>query len=145
MKRFFLLILILFNSCAKQNSDLIKPQEKNFKSLKQLTFGGDNAEAYWSFDDKKIVFQSNNSKWGLECDQMFYGSFDQSYETEIPKMVSTGKGRTTCSYFLPNNNIIYASTHESQEKCPETPLRVDGNYVWFGKLFTSLYWPSFLS
>ena len=130
MKRFFLLILLLLNSCAKQNSDLIKPQEKNFKSLKQLTFGGDNAEAYWSFDDKKIVFQSNNSKWGLECDQMFYGNFDQSYGDEIPKMVSTGKGRTTCSYFLPNNNIIYASTHEAQEKCPETPLRVDGNYVW---------------
>jgi Tol biopolymer transport system component len=91
MKRFFLLILLLLNSCAKQNSDLIKPQEKNFKSLKQITFGGDNAEAYWSFDDKKIVFQSNNSKWGLECDQMFYGNFDQSYDAEIPKIELTLK------------------------------------------------------
>ena len=60
MNRFFLLLVILLNSCAKQNSDLIKSQEKNFKSLKQLTFGGDNDEAYWSFDDKKIVFQYNN-------------------------------------------------------------------------------------
>ena len=67
MKRFFLLILILFNSCAKQNSDLIKPQEKNFKSLKQLTFGGDNAEAYWSFDDKKLCFNPTiqNGDWSV--------------------------------------------------------------------------------
>ena len=130
MKRFFLLILLLLNSCAKQNTDLIKPQEKNFKSLKQLTFGGDNAEAYWSFDDKKIVFQSNNPKWSLKCDQMFVADFNKSFENEIPNMVSTGKGRTTCSYFLPNNNIIYASTHEFDHLCPETPLRVDGNYVW---------------
>jgi len=130
MNRFFLLLVILLNSCAKQNNDLIKPEEKNFKSLKQLTFGGDNAEAYWSFDDKRIVFQSNNPKWSLECDQMFVADFNKSFENEIPNMVSTGKGRTTCSYFLPNNNIIYASTHEFDHLCPETPLRVDGNYVW---------------
>ena len=108
MNRLFLLLAVLLNSCAKQNNDLIKPEEKNFKSLKQLTFGGDNAEAYWSFDDKRIVFQSNNPKWGLECDQMFVADFNESFENEIPNMVSTGKGRTTCSYFIPNNNIIYA-------------------------------------
>lgn len=130
MNRLFLLLAVLLNSCAKQNNDLIKPEEKNFKSLKQLTFGGDNAEAYWSFDDTRIVFQSNNPKWGLECDQMFVADFNESFENEIPNMVSTGKGRTTCSYFIPNNNIIYASTHEFNHLCPETPLRVDGNYVW---------------
>ena len=50
---------------------MIYPQEKNFKSLKQLTFGGDNAEAYWNFSDTKLVFQSNNPDWEVGCDQIF--------------------------------------------------------------------------
>ena len=49
---------------------MIYPQEKNFKSLKQLTFGGDNAEAYWNFSDTKLVFQSNNPGWEVGCDQI---------------------------------------------------------------------------
>jgi len=40
--------------------NLIYPEEKNFKSLRQITFGGDNAEAYWDFNDTNLVFQSNN-------------------------------------------------------------------------------------
>ena len=47
-------------------------EEKHFKNLRQLTFGGDNAEAYWSFDSKMVSFQSNNKDWGLNCDQIFY-------------------------------------------------------------------------
>ena len=131
MKRFFLLILLLLNSCAKQNSDLIKPQEKNFKSLKQLTFGGDNAEAYWSFDDKQLVFQSNYKSWNVGCDQMFLMNADETFKDRIPPMISTGKGRTTCSYFLPDNkHIIFASTHLVDENCPEVPLRKNGKYIW---------------
>ncbi len=141
-----LLLVVSFFSCKNekdlksQQSTSIKhsssdsilfPEEKHFKSIKQITFGGDNAEAYWSFDDKQIVFQSNNPKWNVTCDQMFLMNSDETFETKIPPMVSTGKGRTTCSYFLPDNkHIIYASTHLGGDACPETPMKKDGKYIW---------------
>jgi Tol biopolymer transport system component len=110
---------------------LIYPEEKHFKSIRQITFGGDNAEAYWSFDDKQLVFQSNYSEWGVGCDQMFLMDVSDSFEDSQPPMVSTGKGRTTCSYFMPDNqHIVYASTHLVDENCPEVPLRKNGKYVW---------------
>lgn len=110
---------------------LIFPEEVHFKSLRQVTFGGDNAEAYWSFDDQQLVFQSNYKKWGVECDQMFVMNVNDTFEDSQPPMVSTGLGRTTCAYFLPDNkHIIYASTHLGGELCPEVPLRENGNYVW---------------
>ena len=113
------------------NDSLIYPEETHFKSLKQITFGGDNAEAYWSFDDKQIVFQSNNKAWGVNCDQMFLMNVSETFETTIPPMISTGKGRTTCAYFLPDNeHIVYASTHLGGDECPDTPLRQNGKYVW---------------
>ena len=127
-----LLSILILISCKKEiNTDLTFEGEKYFKNIKQVTFGGDNAEAYWSFDDKQLVFQSNYNQWDVECDQMFLMNNDDSFEVNNPKMISTGKGRTTCSYFMPDNkHILYASTHEADEACPETPLRVDGNYVW---------------
>ena len=104
------------------------PEEKFFKSVKQLTSGGDNAEAYFSFDDQMITFQVTNPKWNATCDQIFYSSID-NFE---PKMVSTGKGRTTCSYFLPGDSLIlFASTHEASSECPpKPPPRKDHKYVW---------------
>ncbi len=114
-----------------QSESLIFKGEKHFKSLKQLTFGGDNAEAYWSFDDKQIIFQSNNTAWGVACDQMFLMNVGETFKTKIPPMISNGLGRTTCAYFLPDNkHIIYSSTHLGGEKCPETPLRKNGKYIW---------------
>ncbi|MBQ4913351.1 PD40 domain-containing protein [Maribacter sp. MMG018] len=111
---------------------LIYPEEKHFKSIRQITFGGDNAEAYWSWDDKQLVFQSNNEAWGLNCDQMFLMNVDESFNDSImPPMISTGLGRTTCAYFLPDNkHFVYGSTHLSDKECPEVPLRKNGNYVW---------------
>ncbi|MDB4257636.1 hypothetical protein N9837_00815, partial [bacterium] len=111
---------------------LIYPEEVHFKSLRQVTFGGDNAEAYWSFDDKQLVFQSNNTKWNVGCDQMFLMDANETFTDSIaPPMLSTGKGRTTCAYFLPDNkHIIYASTHLGDENCPNTPLRKNGKYIW---------------
>ena len=110
---------------------LIYPEEKYFKSIKQITFGGDNAEAYWSFDDSKMIFQSNNSDWGLECDQMFLMNVGETYSDTIPPMISTGKGRTTCAYFLPGDtHFVYGSTHLADDQCPEVPLRRNGKYVW---------------
>ena len=120
------------NAAIKTAQDpLIYPEEKHFKTIRQVTFGGDNAEAYWSFDDKQIVFQSNYSKWNVSCDQMFLMDANEKFDSIAPPMLSTGKGRTTCAYFLPDNkHIIYASTHLGGEECPETPLRKEGKYIW---------------
>lgn len=116
---------------AMDSDTLIYPGETHFKSLRQVTFGGDNAEAYWSFDDQQLIFQSNYSQWGLECDQMFVMGARERFEDHKPPMVSTGLGRTTCGYFLPDNeHVVYASTHLAGDPCPEVPLRVNGKYVW---------------
>lgn len=111
---------------------LIKEGEKHFKNLRMLTDGGDNAEAYWSFDNSKLVFQANNPDWDLECDQIYYFDWrNDDLMKEMPKMVSTGKGRTTCSYFMPGDTtIVYASTHLADSACPPVPERNDGKYVW---------------
>lgn len=108
----------------------IKP-EPHLKNLKQLTFGGDNAEAYFSFDGKQIVFQSNNPAWGLNCDQIFYSPLSAMGHAEFrPPMVSTGEGRTTCSYFMPGDStMVYASTHLGDKACPPVP-ETKGVYLW---------------
>ena len=146
MNRIYLIafVLLVF-SCKNEKKNVTKENnpvgvikdslifsgESHFKSIRQITFGGDNAEAYWSFDDKQIVFQSNNKGWNVDCDQMFLMNIDETFKDKMPPMVSTGKGRTTCSYFLPDNkHIIYASTHLGDEKCPDTPLRKNGKYIW---------------
>jgi len=107
--------------------------EKHLKNVRQLTFGGDNAEAYFSFDNKALIFQATNNNWNAACDQIFYYDLStKKPEDYLPKMVSTGKGRTTCAYFLPGNKtFIYASTHLGGDACPPTPQRrSDGKYVW---------------
>ncbi len=114
--------------------DTLKYEEEvHLKNLKQLTFGGDNAEAYWSFDGSKLVFQSNFEAWNVSCDQIFFTNLGNSnMKSEIPKMISTGLGRTTCSYFMPGDStIIYASTHLGDDACPPVPeRRTDGKYLW---------------
>lgn len=112
---------------------LIYPAEVHFVNMQQLTFGGDNAEAYWSFDDTKLIFQATNPAWNTECDQIYVTEIASSdLRTHIPDLVSTGLGRTTCSYFLPGDStILYASTHEHDASCPHKPApREDGKYVW---------------
>ena len=127
-----LFCIISIGTLASFNADV--PGEKHLKNLKQLTHGGDNAEAYFSFDGKNLSFQSNYKAWGLECDQIFNMNIkkaeaDTSYK---PPRISTGKGRTTCSFFMPGNKtILFASTHASGDKCPETgDLRKGGKYLW---------------
>ena len=107
--------------------------EVHLRNIRQLTFGGNNAEAYWSFDDSKLIFQSEweaINKHG--CDQIFVMNADGSKLENGKKynLLSTGKGRTTCSYFLPDGRIIYASTHETAEACPEKPDFGHDRYVW---------------
>ena len=109
------------------------PQEEHLRNIRQLTFGGDNAEAYFSFDDEAITFQSNNPDWGLECDQIFYFPLTgDNMRGEKPQLISTSLGRTTCAYFLPGDSLIlYASTHKGNRQCPEEPERTaDGPYLW---------------
>lgn len=104
--------------------------ELHLKNLRQLTFGGDNAEAYFSFDDSQLIFQASNKDWQAECDQIFLMSTTGT-AGQVPPMLSTGKGRTTCSFFMPGNQeILYASTHLGGEECPEAPRVLDGKYVW---------------
>ena len=105
--------------------------EKHLKNLRMLTNGGDNAEAYFSFDGSQLVFQSNYNDWGIDCDQIFYFTPGQDdLMSNKPKMLSTGKGRTTCSYFMPGDStIVYASTHLGNEACPPEPGHEEG-YVW---------------
>jgi TolB protein len=103
---------------------LLAQEPAHLTNIRQLTNGGQNAEAYWAPDGKRLVFQSTRD--GVECDQIFVMNDDGSNQ----KMVSTGKGRTTCGYFLADNqHIVYASTHERDAKCPPPADRSKG-YVW---------------
>ncbi len=123
----FQIVSLLIPSC------LFSQTEKHLKNIRQLTFGGDNAEAYFSFSGDKLTFQSNNKKWGLECDQIFVMNIERATgdSNYVPDRVSTGKGRTTCSYFLPGNKeILFASTHLANEKCPPVPDKIEGKYLW---------------
>jgi TolB protein len=128
----FPLALILFAASLageKSNAQLSAeplqlPQEKHLRNLKQLTFGGENAEAYFSHDGKKLIFQSTRD--GRGCDQIYTMNIDGS----DVKMVSTGDGRTTCSYFYPGDKkILYSSTQLGAKECPVRPDFSQG-YVW---------------
>ncbi|MBI3697969.1 MAG: PD40 domain-containing protein [Acidobacteria bacterium] len=104
---------------------LVTAQEPaHLGNIYQLTFGGQNAESYWAPDGKRLIFQSTRD--GAACDQIYIMNADGSGV----RMVSTGKGRTTCAYFLPDNqHIVYASTHDAGADCPPPPDRSRG-YVW---------------
>jgi Tol biopolymer transport system component len=103
---------------------LLAQTPSHLANIRQLTFGGQNAEAYWAPDGKRLIFQTTRDN--LECDQIFIMNADGSDQ----HMVSTGKGRTTCGYFLADNkHILYASTHEAADACPPAADRSKG-YLW---------------
>lgn len=98
--------------------------ERHLRNIRQLTFGGQNAEAYFSFDGTKIIFQSTPD--GAQCDQQYTMNADGSNL----RRVSNGEGRTTCGYFTPDGReIVYASTHAADRACPPRPDMSRG-YVW---------------
>lgn len=112
------------------DTSLTTPEEqKHLKNVRQLTFGGQNAEAYFSADDKQLIFQHQGA--GVPCDQIYSIAVDASdAKNAIPKLLSTGKGRTTCSYFFPSGNrILFSSTHAASVECPPKPDYSRG-YVW---------------
>ena len=116
-------ITISFSIFA-QNYDYKFKGEKHLSNIRMLTDGGENAEAYLSFDEQKLIFQATVKD--MQCDQIFTMNLDGSNK----QMVSTGKGRTTCAYYLPGDEkIVYASTHLAGDDCPPPPDRSKG-YVW---------------
>ena len=102
----------------------IDPRERHFRNLRQLTFGGMNAEAYFSPDGKRLIFQSTRD--GRQCDQIY----TMDLEGNDVRMVSTGRGATTCSFFFPDGRrFIYSSTHLTGAECPARPDMSRG-YAW---------------
>lgn len=113
--------------------------ERHLTNIRQLTFGRKNAEAYFSFDGTKLIFQSTNN-WTkdtfaevlrpadspLGCYQMYV----MDLEGGKIRLVSTGVGATTCGYFTPGDRrVLYSSTHLKSPNCPPKPKR-DGAYRW---------------
>lgn len=132
------IIILSLSSCSKQegsgeadssadksmDSSLVFEGETHFANLKQLTFGGQNAEAYFSHDGSELIFQSTRDS--LQCDAIFRMNADGSNV----RMISSGQGVTTCSYIAPDGqSIIYASTHMGSEDCPPKPDMSRG-YTW---------------
>ncbi len=116
-RNLLILVSVLSLSALAQDSG-------HLTNIRQLTFGGQNAEAYWSPDGKRLVFQSTRD--GAQCDQIYLMNGDGSGV----RMVSTGRGRTTCGYFLPDGkHILYSSTHLAGAACPPSADRSRG-YVW---------------
>ena len=119
-----------------------EPTERHLANIRQLTVGRKNAEAYFSFDGTKLIFQSTNdwsdqrgdqpismpasSPKGLGCYQMYV----MDLVTETIRMVSTGVGATTCGYFFPGDRrVLFSSTHPVSPQCPPAPKR-EGKYRW---------------
>lgn len=107
-------------------SPLTYPGEQHLANVRQLTFGGENAEAYFSADGKKLILQSKRPPYS--CDQIFILE-DLDRPEPVARLVSTGKGRTTCSYLFPDGRILYSSTHLGSESCPPEADMSQG-YVW---------------
>lgn len=123
-----LLILSAFGgglSGLGPRAPFLDPREgRHLQNLRQLTFGGSNAEAYFSWDGARLIFQATRDRYA--CDQIFIMKTDGS---EL-RLVSAGLGRTTCPFFVPGDRrFIYASTHHRDPACPPPPDRSRG-YVW---------------
>lgn len=119
-----LLLAIGAMNLQTEAQDLQHPRETHFKNVRQLTFGGTNAEAYFSFDQRKLAFQSTREPY--HCDQIFLMNSDGSNQT----LASTGKGTTTCGFIFPDGKkLLYASTHGERDECYPRPDKSKG-YLW---------------
>jgi Tol biopolymer transport system component len=121
-----IVVSLVLIGCVNEKKPVVSifEGETHFENIRQLTFGGENAEAYFSYNADKLIFQSTRD--GLECDAIFTMNVDG---TDV-MMVSSGKGATTCSFIAPDDrSIIYASTHLEGDKCPPKPDMSHG-YVW---------------
>jgi Tol biopolymer transport system component len=106
----------------------LHPRETRLRNLRQITFGGENAEAYWAPGGDQLILQSKRPPF--ECDQIFVVPIGADGSPGQARLVSTGRGKTTCSYFLKGGDrVLYSSTHLADAACPEEPDRSEG-YVW---------------
>ncbi|RYY62155.1 MAG: hypothetical protein EOO12_13750, partial [Chitinophagaceae bacterium] len=127
-------LLTALGAWAQRPADTLHyTEERHFRNVRQLTFGADNAEAYWSPDGKWIVFQRTAPKDGVPCDQIYIGKVPRAGEPFTYRRISSGAGRTTCGFFTGDGkHVIYASTHLADTACPPLPDRSKyGNrYIW---------------
>ncbi len=124
-------------SAPVQNPDSVAresdPKEPNFQNTKQLTFGGQNAEAYWNVDGTQLVYQSRQP--GYPDEQVFVMNADGSGK----RLVSTGYGRCTCSYFSPDGKWIYFSSTHEYDRGAQTPPDMSKGYVWVVNPWFAIY------
>jgi len=97
--------------------------DRHMKNVTQLTSDGDNGEAYFSWDGKKLIFQSSRN--GYACDKIWTMTIDGSDK----RMVSPDHGANTCSFFFPDGRILFASTNHIPGDCPPKGVLPQG-YVW---------------
>jgi Tol biopolymer transport system component len=123
--------ILLFLSGCIDNKAAIKPVDGQFvdrylKNVKQLTFDGDNGEAYFSHDDSRLIYQSNRG--GYACDKIWTMNVDGSDK----RMVSPDRGAHTCSFFFPDGEkIVFASTSHLAGECPPKPkIPQNARYIW---------------
>lgn len=123
---FYIFVILVFSANAfAQNNSLAAAGEKHLQNIRQLTFGGENAEAYFSFDGRQLIFQSKRD--GRGCDQIY--AMNAADGSNV-RMISNGEGRTTCSYFFKDGKkVLYASTFGGKKECPPNPDYSKG-YVW---------------
>ncbi|QDV06921.1 translocation protein TolB [Planctomycetes bacterium Poly30] len=111
-------------------NELILPEEVHFKNLWQVTFGGQNAEAYWNFADDQLSLQIMNKSDGRNCDRIYVTGADGSM-----RQVSNGVGVTTCAFFMPDDEaVLYASTQSGHDGCPTKPP---------SEVYTWMLWPDY--
>ena len=102
-----------------------EPGERHLRNIRQLTFGGNNAESYFSRSGKQLIFQ-RQERVNAGCDQEYLMNIDGSGMRRI----SNGQGRTTCGFFYANDSrVLYSSTFQHDSACPTPPDRSRG-YVW---------------
>ena len=114
---------------AGYSPPVIHPSERHLRTLRQLTFGGENAEAYFAQDGQHLIMQSTTAQ--DRCDQIYSLAVPKGTELLAPaRPITMGHGRNTCSYYFPDNSrVLFAATRHNGDACPPTPDRSKG-YVW---------------
>lgn len=120
-----IMITVVFVGCSTQHEVMVEEKPFGLSNVEQLTFDGDNGEAYWSPDGQQIIFQSKRDGHG--CDKIYIMNADGTDQ----HMVSPDVGANTCSYFnMENDRILFASTFGVVDSCPPRPRPQGNKYLW---------------